>query len=262
DAKAEILSVQSTVDKIIIEEYEPEEAIEEVPLTEWKAWAPALHIPPDINVEEIYHSLIDESNNTFHPERWIRGLKHPAIPPRPERWKDHIMGTALPFPWKCQLNPLLQHSAFGKPPIDWDIRHRSSRSFIGRTGDVILPLSDGDKAQPATYPFVTHMYIHSLGDDPYPEYFWPFYVVNEHGVTVGDVLDTIYENFQQHLAFSEYELYKNSFTRRQTVTVAFQMRGGDGQQARRVDILGTQCHFRGLEPHPNREGWSMFLGLG
>ena len=33
-------------------------------------------------------------------------------------------------------------------------------------------------------------------------------------------------------------------------------------EARRIDILGTQCLFKGLEPHPNREGWSMFLGLG
>ncbi|KAG6884891.1 hypothetical protein C0993_007400 [Termitomyces sp. T159_Od127] len=251
----------------------------EVPSRDWKAWGyyacprlhrdggyvknypPLSHIPPNVNVEEVYRNLKDEKG-IFHPERWIRGLQHPALPPRPERWKEHPKGVPLPFPWQCQLNPLLQHSTFDKPPLDWDIHHYpSSRCCLGRTGDSIIPISAPDRAQPATYPFVTHMYINSLADDPYPEHFWPFYVVNEHGVTVGDVLETIWKNFQEYISRSEFDSWANLLSRQQTASFSLRMRGSR-VEARRIDILGTQCVFKGLEPHPNREGWSMFLGLG
>ncbi|KAG6865498.1 hypothetical protein C0991_002097 [Blastosporella zonata] len=251
----------------------------DVPLRDWKAWGyyacPKLHgkyianyppssrMPPAVDVEEVFRSLQDESRNVY-PDRWIRGLQHPALPPRPTRWKDPPKDAPLPFPWHCQLNPLLQHFTFGRPPLDWDICFNPERCFLGRTGEANIPASDADKAQPATYPFVTHMYINALGDDPYPEHFWPFYVVNEHGVTVGDVLNQIYENFQQYTSIFEYRSWRNLLSRQHTTQVAFEMRGGHAldSKARRLDILGTQCQFRGLEPHPNREGWTMFLGLG
>ncbi|KAG5339230.1 hypothetical protein C0989_005144 [Termitomyces sp. Mn162] len=252
---------------------------DEIASRDWKAWAyyacprlhrdggyvknhpPVLHLPPNVNVEEVYRDLKDDSGN-FHPERWIRGLQHPALPPRPERWKEHPKGAPLPFPWQCQLNPLLQHLTFDKPPLDWDIHYYpSGRCYLGRTGNSIIPISDPDKAQPATYPFVTHMYINSLADDPYPEHFWPFYVINEHGVTVGDVLETIWKNFQQYISRSEFDSWANLLNRQQTASFAVKMRGLRAE-ARRIDILGTQCLFKGLEPHPNHEGWSMFLGLG
>ncbi|KAG6809325.1 hypothetical protein H0H92_000697 [Tricholoma furcatifolium] len=253
---------------------------DEVPLREWKAWAyyacphvlnkdvggflrnypSSPHLLPSTNVEQVFQSLWDESG--FHPERWIPGLQHPAIPPRPERWKVPPIGASLPFPWEVQLNPLLQHNTFGRPPLDWDISIREIN--LGRTGDVMIPSMDPDRAQPATYPFVTHMYISSVGDDPYPEYFWPFFVVNEYGVTVGDVVDAIYENFQQYLEFAEYQSWSSLMMRQKTTQVAFEMRRNRfrPEGARRIDILGTQCLFRGLEPHPNHEGWTLFFGLG
>ncbi|KAG5642346.1 hypothetical protein DXG03_002970 [Asterophora parasitica] len=261
-----------------------EEEPEEVPLRDWKAWGyyayPKLHgfyiknfppeknIPPSVDVEEVFESLLDRSNPeqiVVRPERWIRGLEHPALPPRPKRWVPHRKGDPLPFPWECQLNPFLQHIAFGRPPLDWDISDPSSNCFMGRTDTPgLIPLSDADKAQPATYPFVTHMYINSMADDPYPDQFWPFFVNNENGITVKDVLDAVYMNFQEYLSIVEFVSWEHSaFHKQNAARIAFEARWGHlrGQQARRLLIFGTHCMFRGLEPHPNREGWTMFVGL-
>ncbi|KAG6872472.1 hypothetical protein C0995_009471 [Termitomyces sp. Mi166 len=241
-------NARPVVNEMALESDEPEV---EVPLRDWKAWG-----------YYAYPKLHRGGGYVKNHQRWIQGLQHPALPQRPERWKEHPKGAPLPFPWQCQLNPLLRHFMFDKPPLDWDIHHYpSSRCYLGRTGNSIIPISAPDKAQPATYPFVTHMYIHSLADDSYPEHFWPFYVINEHGVTVGDVLETIWQNFQQHISRSEFDSWANLISRQQTASFAVQMRGLRAE-ARRIDILGTQCLFKGLEPHPNREGWSMFLGLG
>lgn len=250
---------------------------DEVPLREWKAWGyyaypklygqhiknfpPEKNIPLTIDVEEVFRSLKDERQR-IRPDRWIRGLRHPSLPPRPRRWLDHRRGAPLPFPWKCQLNPFLQHITFGRPHLDWDISEPSADCYMGQT-DVLIPLMRADKAQPATYPFVTHMYINAIAEDPYPEHFWPFYVVNENGVTVKDVLDRVYENFQQYLSVVEFQSWDGHYHRQNAARIAFEVRWGHtrGQQARRLDILGTHCMFRGLEPHPNREGWMMFVGL-
>ncbi|KAF8069238.1 hypothetical protein FPV67DRAFT_1491575 [Lyophyllum atratum] len=251
--------------------------IDEVALREWKAWGyyaypklhgqhiknypPARDVPPNVNVEEVFRSLKDEMQSV-RPERWIRGLRHPALPPRPQRWLELRKGAPLSFPWKCQLNPFLQHITFGRPHLDWDISESSADCYMGQT-DVLIPLTRADKAQPATYPFLTHMYINAIADDPYPEHFWPFYVVNEDGVTVKDVLDKVHENFQQYLSVVEFQSWEGHYHRQNAARIAFESRWGHtrGQHARRLDVLGTHCMFRGLEPHPNREGWMMFVGL-
>lgn len=292
----EITTVQNINTQSVVNEAAGSDESElKVPLRDWKAWgyyarpklyrdggyvenyrelycsrrsgvsthssAPLSYISPRVNVDQVYQNLMDASG-MFHPERWIPGLQHPALPPRPKRWKEHTCDVPMPFPWRCQLNPLLQHLTFDKPPLDWDIRHNpASLCYLGRTGDSLIPISAPDGAQPATYPFVTHMYINSLADDPYPEHFWPFYVINEHGVTVGDVLVKIWENFQEHISLAEFESWANLLSRQQTTCFSARMRGSR-VEARRNDIIGTQCLFKGLEPHPDRTGWSMFLGIG
>ncbi|GLB42465.1 hypothetical protein LshimejAT787_1104800 [Lyophyllum shimeji] len=219
---------------------------DEVALREWKAWGyyayPKLHgqhiknfpphidVPPNIDVEEVFRNLKDE-RQAVRPERWIRGLQHPALPPRPARWRDHPKGAPLPFPWTCQLNPFLQHVTLGRPPLDWDISEPSAECYMGQT-DVLIPLTKADKAQPATYPFVTHMYINAIAEDPYPEHFWPFYVVNENGVTVKDVLDKVYENFQQYLSVVEFQSWKGHYHRQNAARIAFEMAPNDADLVR------------------------------
>jgi len=251
-----------------------------VPLREWKMWGyyacpklhgefvknypPARHMPLHINVQEVFRNLVD-SDGTFHGERWIPGLQHPAIPPRPKRWKLPPRNVPQPFPWKCQLNPLLQHIAFGLPAVLWDLSFRKEYSRHGQTENLI-PLLDPEFAQPATYPFLTHMYIICVAEDPYPEEGWPFFVINDSGITVGDVLDHIYASFHEYLSREEYESWDNreKFRRQRTLEVGFEARRGHRGRhyARRHDTLGTHKMFRGLEPHPNREGWVIFLGPG
>jgi hypothetical protein len=126
---------------------------------------------------------------------------------------------------------------------------------------VTIPLDVPDKCQPATWPLVTHMYINAIAEDPLPVFPWPIMVYNPTGVKCEDVFETIYNNFQAHITQDEFYSWE---TLRQTpAKLAYEARNGPtrGDQLRRVDYLGTHHMFRGLEPHPNREGWLMFVGL-
>ncbi|RDB27045.1 hypothetical protein Hypma_005063 [Hypsizygus marmoreus] len=247
----------------------------EVQLREWKAWGyfarpvlngvvvenypPAENVPSSVNVEEIFASLVDP-DGTQHAERWFAGLLHPAIPPRPKRWVEPRNGDPLPFPWECQLNPHLQHYVFGAAPIYWNVGTPLTKVFIGKSRRT-LPITDSDLAQPATYPFVTHLYINALADDPLPFFPWPFMVYNPRGITVGDVFTAIFNNFQQYVSKHEFETWDR--TRQFASQLTFEGRWGQAKEdgMRRCDFLGTHCWFRGLQPNPNREGWMMFAGI-
>ena len=196
--------------------------------------------------------------------QWIPGLQHPALPPRPRRWKNPVVGGPQPFPWELQLNPFLQHRIYGLAPVCWDVAVEPARVLMGYellVSERTIPLNDADKAQPATYPFVTHMYINGIADYPLDRFPWPIMIHNDHGITCADVFEGIYRDFNLHVSRDEYNSW-NAFQRQQT-EAAFQVRGGAerGDDVRRYDILGTHRMFRGLEPHPNLEGWMMFLGI-
>lgn len=105
------------------------------------------------------------------------------------------------------------------------------------------------------------MYINAIADDPLPVFPWPIMVYNPRGIKCEDVFEAIYLNFQQHVALSEFESWDG--TRQNPAKLAFEARWGQvrDDRMRRYDFLGTHCMFRGLEPHPNREGWMMFVGL-
>lgn len=221
--------------------------------------APAENVPSNIDVQQVFDSLRDPDGSR-HPERWIAGLEHPAIPPRPKRWTEPRPGDPLPFPWEVQLNPFLQHLPFGPPPLCWNVGLDLSKVMIGQTMATI-PLCPADKSQPATYPFLTHMYINAIADDPLPVFPWPIMVYNPRGIKCIDVFQAVYQNFQQHVALAEYESWDG--VRQAPAKLAFEARWGQArdERMRRSDFLGTHCMFRGLEPHPNREGWMMFVGL-
>jgi hypothetical protein len=51
--------------------------------------------------------------------------------------------------------------------------------------DITIPLSAADRAQPATYPFVTIMEIREVADDTAPRFPWPVWVINERGQITG-----------------------------------------------------------------------------
>lgn len=66
--------------------------------------APTERISPSINVEEVFASLRDP-DGTRHPERWIPGLHHPAIPPRPNVGSSPTKEIPFPSHGNANLTP-------------------------------------------------------------------------------------------------------------------------------------------------------------
>ncbi|KAF8626483.1 hypothetical protein AX17_006539 [Amanita inopinata Kibby_2008] len=241
----------------------------EVALWEWKAWGyyarpwvndvfvknypPAKDIPENVDVEELARSLVD-SHGTEHPERWIAGVQHPSLPPRPLRWASDPHPGLNPLPWQCQLNPYLRRKVVGIPAIFWDVGRDPATMAHGHTA-YATPLLPSDFAQPATWPFCTHMHVSALADDV--EFPWPFIVINKKGITCQDVYDTIYENFQQYVWKEEWDEWP--MFRREMAVISYDKRKGE-DGLKRIDYLGFHSMFRGLEASPDGRSWFLFVG--
>ncbi|KDQ54314.1 hypothetical protein JAAARDRAFT_38471 [Jaapia argillacea MUCL 33604] len=234
-----------------------------------------------IDPVQVFRSLRGP-NDSPHPERWIPNLQHPSLPRRPSLWSKPphppiSSSTTHPPPWECQLNPYLSHTPQGTPCITFDIGQPPYATFFSTTQNLI-PLMEGDFAQPATYPFVSLMCISGVADDcanPWP---WPIRVHNRRGVTIRDVFDRIYENFREFLQREEYdgmmERRKRLVEERYFKRIKEERRrprwSGDDEVEgavsprdglTRVDYMLDRTMFRGLEPHPSKDGtWIMFLG--
>ncbi|KAH7920076.1 hypothetical protein BV22DRAFT_1040288 [Leucogyrophana mollusca] len=260
-----------------------------VPPDRWKAygyWArPTINgvqvhnatprpLPPiSLDPDTIWDSMRGP-NQSPHPENWPARFPHPALPPRPPEWHTPEPGAQAPFPWETQLNPYLQHRYIGQTLISFDIGRAPGPGGIVFTAaePASIPLDRADFAQPATYPFVTHMHIVGVADDPAPAFPWPIMVTRARGVTCGDVWETIFNNFQQHVTVDEYNAW--SARRREMAARAYFKRvrvpldwdvpeevPGDGDGLRRIDYMGDKMMFRGLEPSPLKDGtWLMFVG--
>lgn len=201
----------------------------------------------------------------IRPELWVPGVVHRSLPPRPSRWKDPVPGAPLPFPWEVQINPLLQHHPWGESPLRWCIIDKPDYALQGRTQESIA-CNFPDFAQPATWPFLTHMYFNAVADDTAPRYPWPFTVTNLKGITVGDVLRAIYEEFQ--IAVDQDE--RNSWPRvkqlaaERAVVMRCTLMSSPHKQfvdeMRRCDALGCVMSFRGIEPTIDGGGWMISFG--
>ncbi|KAF9218688.1 hypothetical protein BS17DRAFT_790881 [Gyrodon lividus] len=229
-------------------------------------------LPPiTIDPENIWKSLRGP-NNSPHPENWPARLQHPALPLRPQEWSTPQPGALMPFPHEAQLNPYLQHRYMGPHPICFDIGRHPSGIVYDTHESATIPLDPADFAQPATYPFVTHMHIVGIADDPLPNFPWPIMVRNMQGITCADVFQAISSNFQEHVTTDEY----NSWTgrRRELTARAYHRRvripldwtrpdevPGPNDGLRRIDYMGDKVMFRGLEASPLKDGtWLMFVG--
>lgn len=213
------------------------------------------------------------------PETWMARLEHPALPPRPPLWPTPPSSPSQTSPpsLSLQLNPFLEHRRVGVPPIIFDIRFKLDSILLGERE----PDSDDEQgggwphfrpagqngAQPATYPGVTALSVTALADDMMTTFSWPVTAMAHHPalpVTVENVLDALYQNFQEFM--TKEELDSLTEQRRQQVLRAYEDRARnlpdidhtDG--VRRVDFLGDRCIFRGLEPPPDGEGFTLFVG--
>lgn len=201
------------------------------------------------------------------PKRFKPGSKHRALPPRPLRWKKPLPGVPLPFPWEVQVNPLLQHVLWGPPPISWCLSNNPLQTGI-RYGRTYQPVYCGhqDLAQPATYPFLTHMYVNAVAGDSAPTFPWPFCIQNPTGIKVGDLLSQIYSAFQEPVLRDEYMSWpmqrQEAATRanedRRVISSIYGQSSTDVM--RRCDALGGIMWFRGIEATVNGGGWMITFG--
>lgn len=224
-----------------------------------------------VDIHRLWNSIRDPDGH-LHPDEWIPGLEHPSLPPRPKQWPPPTPELPPPPPWECILNPFLVHLPLGRPRLYWDISHGSTSIVWGQTEDnQSIPMLDPDKAQPATYPFLTEMHVSGLADDSGPSFPWPFTVKNDYGITCHDVISAIFYNFQQPVYKEEEASW--SMLRRRQAAYAFHVRihspnteyslrtPGEREGLRRIDYLGDRFMFRGMESSPRRDGtWIIFFG--
>ncbi|PPQ96863.1 hypothetical protein CVT26_006050 [Gymnopilus dilepis] len=204
-----------------------------------------------------------------HPERWIPGTKHRALPPRPSRWKIPVPNQPLPFPWEVQINPLLQHLLWGPSPLTWCLSDNPLSPNALRYGRTPFPVfcEPPDLAQPATYPFLTHMHFNAVAGDTAPSFPWPFTVHNSRGIQNGDVLTEIWKHFQVEVTEDERMSWPPSrqqaamralIARCEMESYRRQVRFDDNM--RRCDALGGVMWFRGIEPTIDGGGWMITFG--
>jgi len=218
-------------------------------------------------LEEISATLRDE-RGTKHPENWIPGLKHRALPPRPTRWEVPSPGEPLPFPWEVQINPLLQHHLWGPSALSWCVYvDPRDQSYHGRAVNSV-PINRADLSQPATYPFLTHMYFNAVAGDPAPRFPWPFTVVNENGIKVEDVLVEVWKTFREPILDDELaswphlrrSMAKWSLEKRCQVLSLPNPDDPFVDVLRRCDSYGAIMFFRGIEPTVDGGGWMLSFG--
>jgi hypothetical protein len=218
----------------------------------------------------MFDNLRSPGGTQFFADQWIPGTKHPALPPRPERWKFPKQGEPLPFPWECQLNPFLVHHQFGASSLTWDIANDLFGILFNNPNEVTIPLDLPDRMQPATWPFVTHMWINAVADDPAPAFSWPIMVENPHGVLCEDVFAALYKTLHQYVSPTEVDRW--TWIKQEEAHAALlqrvrqqRMNGEEiDEDMRRVDYFGRHCMFRGLSSNPNKEtpGWVLHIGHG
>jgi hypothetical protein len=123
----------------------------------------------------------------------------------------------------------------GPAPICFHVGSPISTILFGETENAI-PLEQGDHAQPATYPLLTHMHIIAIADDNAPKFPWPIMVYNRIGIKCWNMFYAIYENFQQHVMQREFESW--SLRRQEQCSRAYFARNSMALS----DLGGVQPH--------------------
>ncbi|KAI0628674.1 hypothetical protein C8Q77DRAFT_1162074 [Trametes polyzona] len=239
--------------------------------------------PPD-NPRELSPSEVDamiaslrEPGGQVFPENWIPRVKHPSLPPRPDLWPTPSL-TYEPLPSEIQLNPWLAHRVVGPAPLYFDLRLRAEDAqmhvldelYPAGVRRIDLRVDGPNGAQPATHPGVPRLRICALAGDPRPTFWWPVTVLAHHEalpVQVRDVLDALVANFEERIAFEEMnqiseeraQMIHRAYLRRVTLAVGGRLPPRD-DGLRRIDYLGDNICFRGLEPAPDGEGFMLFTG--
>lgn len=152
-----------------------------------------------------------------------------------------------------KINPILVHRVGELYPLVYNVGWRTLH--IATRDDPLDPWAGAAalRAQAATLPKVTYL---SLVSPFTPK--WPIEVVNDDGVTVGDVLDKIYMSFREFVTHDEWAREESGI--REQIDKAGMRNSahheywsspdtpfsGSIRKIRRVDYLLSACYFDGL----------------
>ncbi|KAK7058351.1 hypothetical protein VNI00_001985 [Paramarasmius palmivorus] len=270
--------------------FPPTPPMQVVPLSEWKAWGyyVAPRAPPQLDLEAMFDSLrIPDPQDpypteSFHPERWCRGQRLPSLPPRPSLWTPLTPGQPLPFPWETQLNPALTllDTPTHTPTLEWNISRPNAAEFImfntGPNGNMSL-LRKPDYLQPATWPWVTHMYLNGIAFSEEGEGWWtrdcklpwPVTVQNREGnegVLLDDLFYAIQINFATPVGRRDWEKWPEAVKERAKQAYRVRLSYPDEQTEMsrallRADWLGVDVYLYGLRPSSFMDpGWTLLMG--
>ncbi|KAF8348433.1 hypothetical protein F5887DRAFT_1071371 [Amanita rubescens] len=219
-------------------------------LWEWKAWGyyarPWINgvwvnnypsrqdIPENVDIREVVASLVEDGKKC--PERWVAGLQHSSLPPRPIRW----WGDPRPVPsLAVSAQSILEAQGCRRP---------SSLLGLGKS-----PGCSGPWAQPHCNTAASTR--SAIADDV--ELPWPILIRNKYGVTIQDVLQWIHLNFQEYISDDEWNQWPMYL--RNMANISYGKRQGiDG--VKRIDYLGFHSMFRGLEVSDDGNSWYLFVG--
>lgn len=142
-----------------------------------------------------------------------------------------------------------------------------ARVFTGR--QLVIPANLKDEA---SYPSVNKIMITT--DNPilsaWMEH-WDPIVIEKAKITIRDILDAIYEYFQQPLTRDEYRLFEASPENMCALVDAAHKRANDAYELyrsglaggfKRIDTMGGHRRFAGLRPVVFQDNtWKLFLGI-
>ena len=152
---------------------------------------------------------------------------------------------------------------WGPSPLSWYIGTDPDNDYkvsYGRTR-FDIPCSRADRAQPATWPFLTHMHFNAVAGDSAPKFPWTFTLCNPRGLKCGDVLSGIYSHFHQPVTRDEKMSWPPLRQKAAQDALEIRCRLQESEdQMRRYDSLGGVMYFRGIEPTIDGEGWMICFG--
>ena len=132
--------------------------------------------------------------------------------------------------------------------------------------DALISLSDADRCQPATYPFVSHLVITSVHVEDHPVHSWRIMVINKEGITCDDVFKSILESYDKEVGEVEYASWDYAVQEGARAVNAWRQQKqydvAAGDVIRRRDYLGWNYMFDGLTVNPNHFGWTLHLARG
>lgn len=181
------------------------------------------------------------------------------------------LGTPVPSR-SLRLHPCIIYNPINPsiPILQWDILHRPEHARVYTGRQLIVPL---DLQAEAVMPEVKEVYIDS--DNAMLAYWmkiWGPIIIKKDKIVIRDVLDAIYEYFQEPLKKRDLRKIKEVPGNYDNLLLAAQWRIKDsydqlpevayGVGFKRVDVMGAERRFQGLRSVLFLDNtWKVFLGL-